>query len=503
MTPNNGTQTEPSTKLNGKTVTWEDFGDEQAELAHLLLELYDGEQKEYVEEMLNGDLKGYEGAKRKEWKARGMVAAIRNIVKPIVEKSNNLFNQPPTLELYVGKTIVQSETFTQLMDSIDWHEFFQNVSSLTRLLKTTIVLQQQYIPENVLTVDAMYKYNQERGDAVLPIILHRGNTVVKTDITGRIITELAYLTSSDDCDEEVWEYRHITPTEVSDWRVTNYGGTSTEEMINIEPNTYGFVPATFFYDNTKPRTGVWNEVPEDIINFQLLYDLHLTDTHFAIAWQKAKTLFTNTTILEPDDNTYIRTVDQANDYSFDSLTTGFKPSSNIGGLGEIVTLKNDDQGNAPLIKFDGPTTDLSALQDILDKMLYDIASDWSVNMKFAGQGSATSGFQLVVEEIDNLTLREKRAQYFSSGMRKFYEVLSALYPELPKAVLYTTFAEPSLPVDNKAEEDIWSIKINEGRASRLDYMMEVKGMTKEEAIAKLKEIDADRNPPAENVQTTL
>jgi hypothetical protein len=34
-------------------------------------------------------------------------------------------------------------------------------------------------------------------------------------------------------------------------------------------------------------------------------------------------------------------------------------------------------------------------------------------------------------------------------------------------------------------------------------MMEVKGMTKEEAIAKLKEIDADRNPPAENVQTTL
>lgn len=481
-----------------KTITWEDFGDDEAKKAYLLLELYDGEQKEYVEKMLDGEMPGYKGAKRKDWDERGYVPAIRNIVKPIIEKSNNLFNQPPILELYTGKTLIKNETFVQLMDSIDWHEYFQNVSALTRLLKTTIVLQQQYIPENVLTVDSMYKYNQERGDAVLPIILHRGNTVVRTDITGRLLLELAYLTE-EDWDDDVWTYRHITPTEITDWEVRKTAGKYEEILIDTKPNPVGFIPASFFYDNTKPRTGVWNEVPEDLINFQLLYNLHLTDTHFAIAWQKAKTLFVNTTILEPDSSTYVPTYDEAMSYSFEGKT--LKPSSNIGGLGEIVTLKNDDQGNQPMVKFDGPTTDLNALQEILDRMLFDIASDWSVNMKFAGKGSASSGFQLVVEEIDNLTLREKRAQYFSAGLRKYYEVLSALYPELPRAVLYTTFGEPNLPVDNQVQEQIWSTKINEGRASRADYFMEMKGMSKEEAMMKIKEIDASNT--SNDIETTV
>ena len=42
----------------------------------------------------------------------------------------------------------------------------------------------------------------------------------------------------------------------------------------------------------------------------------------------------------------------------------------------------------------------------------------------------------------------------------------------------------------KSNEEVWSIRIKEGRASRIDYFIEVKGMSKEEAIAKVAEIDA-------------
>jgi hypothetical protein len=56
------------------------------------------------------------------------------------------------------------------------------------------------------------------------------------------------------------------------------------------------------------------------------------------------------------------------------------------------------------------------------------------------------------------------------------------------ADLFTTFAEPHLPVDPQVQETVWSQKINEGRATEIDYLMHVNGMSREEALAKYEEI---------------
>jgi ABC-type amino acid transport substrate-binding protein len=56
--------------------------------------------------------------------------------------------------------------------------------------------------------------------------------------------------------------------------------------------------------------------------------------------------------------------------------------------------------------------------------------------------------------------------------------------------LFIEFSKPELPVDEKASEEVWTMRIDSGRASRVDYFMAVMGMSRNEAEAKVAEIDA-------------
>ena len=123
-------------------------------------------------------------------------------------------------------------------------------------------------------------------------------------------------------------------------------------------------------------------------------------------------------------------------------------------------------------------------------MIKQVAYDWSVNVRVDGSGHANSGFQIVVEEIDSLQLREKRAQSFQAGFRRLYEVLKALYPTLTDGQLKVIWAPPSLPINTAENENIWTTRIEQGRASVLDYLREVGGMDDATAYEKIQEIQA-------------
>ena len=103
---------------------------------------------------------------------------------------------------------------------------------------------------------------------------------------------------------------------------------------------------------------------------------------------------------------------------------------------------------------------------------------------------------------------------FEAGFKRFYTVLKAVAGSvgitLPEdGELFAKFGPPDLPVDEKATEEVWSRRIQEKRASRTDYFMEVKGMSKDEAEAKIREIDAEqpiqvnRAAPTSTLQTTV
>jgi hypothetical protein len=86
---------------------------------------------------------------------------------------------------------------------------------------------------------------------------------------------------------------------------------------------------------------------------------------------------------------------------------------------------------------------------------------------------------------------------FEAGFKRLFKAIKAvLNTYMPStfsedAELFAQFSAPSLPVDQTADEQLWTVRISQGRASRVDYFMEKFGMTREEALAKVAEIDAD------------
>jgi hypothetical protein len=95
------------------------------------------------------------------------------------------------------------------------------------------------------------------------------------------------------------------------------------------------------------------------------------------------------------------------------------------------------------------------ITDVVKHFVEDIAEDWSVKIRTEGGGSADSGFKLVVEQSDNLTLRETQGQYFQDSLQHLYDVLRKMYPELTEGMLVVDFAPPSLPVNTQEQVNQW------------------------------------------------
>lgn len=473
-----------------QTLTHKDLRTVDADAAQKLVDFYEDNQLDY----LIADLNKY----RDSWKDRKFIPRVRNITKSIVDKSGLLFNQPPNLEIKTesGTTPIVDETFNELMERSDWIEFWQNVDVYTRLLKSTVVFQQKYIATPATTQDGKYVPNFQQGDALLLTLLTRANSAVKMDITGTIINELAFLTSDISKGNE-FTYRSITPDTIQDYIVKD-----DKEVPDgpAKPNPDGFVPANFIYDVLKPRKGGWANIPEDIISLQEMMNIALTDTEFAIAHQKQKTLFTNARVegsTGKGQNGPLLGVPHAEE-GFTPAGTAYPQNmvnttnANMGGLGKVVTVSTGDPQIQPFVKFDGPTSDLDKLTAVIEDLMAGVASDWSVTMRTegTGKGRANSGFQIIVEEMDNLQLRDKRAISMAAGMRRFYDICQRLYPTLTQGMLRVKFAPPSLPVNTVEQENLWSDKIAAGRASVLDYMRSVEGLDDDAAWEKILEIQA-------------
>ena len=447
------------------------INNEQAKIASKLLDYYDGKQEKHLINILNDPSAG-----RRDWRNRGIIPRTRNLTQMIVDKSALLFgDKAPKLEVYVSQysdIIDENSTtnFIQEMDKVDWIEFFTNLDSTVRMLKTVMVLVQ---------------YDQETGDLVLDL-LTRKNSAVVMNRNNRSINTLVYKTSGDEDEEQ--EFRVFTKELIQDIKVDKNG---KESIIQSVPNIYGIIPAAIFHDSKTPRADFWNYISPELLQINDIYNLHITDSEFAASWSKLKTLFTNCDIKTDGDMQM-----EAIEISGQALPRMAPALAGlIGGPSRIVQI--DTTGvDSPFVEYKGPEIDLQPIDNMMNKWVADFAADWCVNVK-EGNGAADSGFKLIVEELPNLELRKKRAKMMEAGFRRFYEVVKTVvnmfkpgtYGEL--SVLSCIFFEPVLPVNQKDQEDVWSRKIAEKRATRVDYFMATMGMSKEEAIAKVAEIDAE------------
>jgi len=439
------------------------------------LNYYDGLQEEETIKLLNDPNRG-----RKEWQQRGFIPRYRNITKMVVDKSGLIFKDAmPVFDIYQDKDTV-NEQATQLFNDALWTLEFQetlvNLDAVVRLLKSACLLFQT--TEYGLTTD----------------ILHPGNAQVVLDQTTKQPTGLIYEISKSD---SVQSYRVITDLEVIDLEAVNGTISITSRVIN----SYGFIPICVFYDTSTPRNTFWNPLSSDLISMNEMLNLHLTDAEFAISWAVRPTLFTNCKFVNEGGSTNLEVSNRGS--KLPRLEASLPTV--LGGPDRGIYL--DSHGvDGPFIEYKTPNVEITAVSDAISGWISSVSQDWSVKIKTAGEGSANSGFQLVVEELDNLTLRQLRQKMFANGFKRMYKVLSKLSVftglNMPyEYELFATFNDPKLPVNQKENEEVWSIRITEGRATVIDYFMQEKDMSKEEAEKKWQEIKQfqDINKPKEEV----
>lgn len=149
------------------------------------------------------------------------------------------------------------------------------------------------------------------------------------------------------------------------------------------------------------------------------------------------------------------------------------------------------------IEYRTPDIDVNTINDILTNWANMVAGAYSVRLE-ADTSNITSGFQLVVKENSNLELRKERQRPFEAGFSKMWDVMSRIIKivhniDLSQYEFLVNFPTPSLPINEKEVEEIWSIRIDNKRATVKDYLMEVKGLSSDEADQKIIELNGGVN----------
>lgn len=430
----------------------------KAKAAAKALAYYDGDQYTEMVKLLSDPNKG-----RKSWQERGIIPRFRNVVKAVVEKSGRLFkDQPPVLNVFLEDGVTEDKAQTlniyKLLNNTEWNEVFVNIDIVTRLLKTSLLLVQWNEEEQRLAFD----------------ILHRGNTAVVLEANSRRINSLIYRTSDAG---DVATYRIITNDQYIDLLEEN----SKVSVVGAVPNPYGIVPVVEFYDVQIPRSGYWVDGGQDLVALNEMINLHYTDAEYAISWAKLPTLFTNCRFEGGSADQWESVMTADNKLPRLVPTAG----SVIGGPSRAIQL--DSAGvDSPFVKYESPKVDISPMDAVVEGWMKQYAADWSVNIHLRGEGRAQSGFQLVVEEVDNLDLRKQRQRMFESGFKRFFQVIKKIVPGMfsDDSILFAEFLQPVLPVNTLESEQSWSIRIAEKRATPIDYFVQMCGLSEKEAIDK-------------------
>lgn len=451
------------------------LNNDEAVLATKCLDYYDGNQLKWMVKFLSDPNTGH-----RNWASRGFIPRFRNILKMVVDKSSLLFSDKlPHFELFPMNSLEEDERaesiYTEILDSTNWQHVISTLDISVRLLKTCILL---------------ILYDPEIGFVFE--ILHRGNSAVITDPRTNKISTLIYRTRIDE-DENTQEFKVWTEFEVKTVLVNK----ANEEFITTEANPYGIIPAVVFHDVNLPRTGFWNKIPNDLIQINEMYNIHLIDSEYALRWSKLPTLFTNARIAtSTDDTSHVVEEVYNRPLPMVKYTT---ENALIGGPNKVVTIDTTQCDGNIILEYKTPEVNIEPIDRVFGEWVRDFASDWSVNIKSSKSAVAESGFKLIVEEMDNLELRKRRQKMFEISFSQLFDTIKNIVNIIAPGTFnddlkcYTTFAKPSLPINEKENEDIWTTKINEGRASRIDYFVENFGMTREEAMEKIIEIDGNRN----------
>jgi hypothetical protein len=364
--------------------------------------------------------------------------------------------------------LIQTEALTDQLENIEWQEFFINLDQVSRLLKTAVV----HVMWDAVAKNVVFD------------LLHRANCgVVISPLTKMPMGMIALV--SDETGAQQW--RVMTVDRIIDIALIDDKLT----VVGTEVHPFKCVPIVAFYDTNVPRNGFWAPINHDLVELNEIVNVHLTETEWVMSWMKRPTAVTNCELV---DTAETQSLSVGQPYKSGTPRMMANQGGTTAGPNKTVFLNSAGVEGA-FYDFKGPNVQLTPMDQVIDSWIRSYASDWSVRIKSAGDPAAASGFQLIVEEIDNLELRKTRQRMMEQGFRRLFRVVRDMTNLMtgqevfsPTADIVVEFDDPFLPVNALEQENIWSLRIAEGRATEIDYFIDVLGKTKAEAMEHFEEI---------------
>lgn len=386
----------------------------------------------------------------KKWDRRGFHPIYENPVRILIDRSAKTYKERPKRNIYTqaGEFSQQlTDRYEELLEKTDINFIMQDVDSRARGLNTALV---------------MPNYDKDT-DSLLMSVLSRNNCDVIINTITRQIDSLVYTAFS--TGKEGGQMFHFwTPDRIIDLEDTEGGLKVRGNMAN----PYGFVPAPMLHDSRPPLGRLWKYPGwEQLIQFSDGLNLFNTETLFNARYASVGSPITN---LE--------------------LPDGF-----VLGIDAPLSANTND-GSDPFFEFRTPTVNLEGIMGWLNKFKEAIADEWGVNLKFAGGSIADSGFKLVVEEFENIELRQKRIVAAKVFERDLYKTLAGMSEienfGLDKtARCFADFKEPALPVNNTEEWTITKEKLATGYTSlEREWLKDDPDLTPEDIAQRKREIQA-------------
>ena len=386
--------------------------------AQMAVDYLDGDQLNHFTGYLNTPGKGI-----KDWEKRGVLPLWENITGLIIDRSAQTYqHNPERTVINKDGTINEAgtEAYNKLLEQSNADEVFCDADILSRLLKTSIVIPQ---------------YSEDRGGMYFSAV-SRHNSDVDYDRPAGKFNSLMYsgggIGPGGGKIFHFWDGDKVIDIEL--------GENDTGTVVRSEPNPYGLVPASPLFDIRPPRCGFWSKpVWEQLIHFNNGVNLFHTEMKFNQRFQ-----------------------------SFGQIVTTAKiPDGAVMGPDSVLELQTSHPDETIFFEYKAPSSisvAISSFQKWLDIFRENIGQEWGVNIKTAGEGSADSGFKLVVEELPGLQLRQKRqkpADSFEQGIYKVCLAISEVHNLglVQGTKLKVDFGEPDLPVNLKEKAEIEQMEL--------------------------------------------
>lgn len=383
-----------------------------------------------------------------------------DLAKSLTVQLSKLFSDDPAISIDGSQSV--QDAFIALMDSVNLYGLLPMIDRYT---------------ETCNRIGVVPIYNERTGKIKLDFITPDRCIVWQDENDPTEATAVAY-TIRQQIDSPVAERSDIFAMWTdSEYRIVTLkkDGSVDKDIEPAVPNPYGRIPIAWF--SIEPQIDAfWPDRLFPMVNANERANIQLTNLDVALDYQSFSTLYTS------------------------GMPEGSKL---LVGVQRYINIPlNPETGQAAgSVGYVTPSPQLQAVWQIINDNIALSASMMGISPEAIRQGSQfSSGYQLRLSKSDVIDRNMAKRSAYREPLRQLLQNIMDCNTlntsiKLPSdAMLKIDFADVKIENDPLQEEQLRSLKIQNGTMSRVDAIMQDNpDLSREDAIARIAEIDSDNN----------